>query len=70
MDENGIMKKKTRDGKSLINHNEFPYKSKYEGSTSLYLLLVNASMVCSSSREKVTQDLFSIFFSFRMTRKK
>ena len=62
MDENGIMKKKTRNGKSLIHHNGFPYESKYEGSTSLYLLLVNASMVCTSSRETGTQDFASIFF--------
>ena len=59
MDENGIMKKKTRDGKTPIHHNGFPYKSKYEGSTSFYLLLVNASMVCAPSREKITLDFFS-----------
>ena len=30
-----VLKKKTRDGKTLINHNELTYKVKYEGSKSI-----------------------------------
>jgi len=37
MDENGIMLKKSREGKTLIHHNGFTYKMKYEGSKKQYI---------------------------------
>ena len=44
MDEHTIILKKTRDGKTLIHHNGFTYKLKYEGSTStLYWCTLNRS---------------------------